>query len=171
MDTLTFQAVSLLNYDPAKIAIPDYVDFCINGQPLADIIDESGALDAPLLSKFTSVLGTMEETNFDRLKILQLKGEAISKNALEALFPAAQFDQRPIWDELKLKKVLLYCCAECGDYKCGGYFVSIKIDQSMVEWNLDVNGKMFQFRFDKSHYMTELDNYLNNVDEMYQDLI
>ncbi|MBI3133481.1 MAG: hypothetical protein HYZ14_02290 [Bacteroidetes bacterium] len=164
MDKLELRAVSLLNADSNDVAIPDFVEFYINDEPLSDKINEFLNPADKVLSKFTSVLGTMELTNFDRLKIRQLQGESINRADLEEFFPAAHFDQKPIFDELKLDKILVYCCAECGDYKCGGYFIRVAQTPDTVTWKLESDGKELSFTFSKREYSSELNSYLNELE-------
>jgi hypothetical protein len=147
-----------------KVAIADYVEFFVNGVPLSDRINETLKPKKPVLSNYTSVLGTMELTNFDRLKIQQLLGKKVSDAELENLFPASQFDQKVIADELALNKVLIYCCAECGDYKCGGFFVRINETPDSISWVLDHSGKKIEFTFDRSEYQAELNGYLSELE-------
>lgn len=164
MDTLELQSVSLLEDDSEKAAISDYVEFFVNGIPLSDQINEILKPKKPVLTNYTSVLGTMELSNFDRLKIQQLLRKKVSDSDLENLFPASQFDQKIIADELALDKVLIYCCAECGDYKCGGFFVKITEESDAVFWNLNHNGKELKFQFPRAEYASELEEYLETLD-------
>lgn len=164
MDTLELRAVSRLNVNPEEVVIPDYVEFYINGEPLSDLINEQTEPSSPVFSKYTSVLGTMELTNFDRLKIRQLQGQRVTKADLEELFPASHFDQKPIFDELKLPEILIYCCAECADYKCGGYFIKLQEEPEKVRWTITTDAKKLQFTFDKKAYRDELNTYLNELE-------
>ena len=71
LDTLELQSVTSLGDANNKVAIAEYVEFFVNGTPLSDQINEIIKPKNPVLSNYTSVLGTMELTNFDRLKIQQ----------------------------------------------------------------------------------------------------
>lgn len=164
MDTLELQSVTSLGDQNNKVAIAEYVEFFVNGIPLSDQINEIIKPKKPVLSNYTSVLGTMELTNFDRLKIQQLLNKKVTDSELENLFPAAHFDQKVIADELDLDKVLIYCCAECGDYKCGGFFVRISESPESISWTLNHSGKKMEFTFDKSEYQAELNGYLSELD-------
>lgn len=164
MDTLELQSVTSLGDQNNKVAIAEYVEFFVNGVPLSDQINEIIKPKKPVLSNYTSVLGTMELTNFDRLKIQQLLNKKVAPVKLEELFPAEHFDQKVIADELSLDKVLIYCCAECGDYKCGGFFVRISETPESISWSLNHSGKNMEFTFDRSEYQAELNGYLSDLE-------
>lgn len=164
LDTLELQSVFSLGDQNKTVAVADYVEFFVNGVPLSDQINNAIKPKKPILSNYTSVLGTMELSNFDRLKIQQLLNKKVSQSELESLFPASQFDQKIIEDELALDKVLIYCCAECGDYKCGGYFVKISETPVAFLWHIEHSGKSLEFSFDKSEYLGELNAYLAELE-------
>jgi hypothetical protein len=164
LDTLELQSVTSLGDANNKVAIAEYVEFFVNGTPLSDQINEIIKPKNPVLSNYTSVLGTMELTNFDRLKIQQLLSKKVGPKKLEELFPAEHFDQKVIADELSLDKVLIYCCAECGDYKCGGFFVKISETPDTISWSLNHSGKNMEFTFDRSEYQAELNGYLSELE-------
>ena len=159
MDTLELQSVTSLGDANNKVAIAEYVEFFVNGTPLSDQINEIIKPKNPVLSNYTSVLGTMELTNFDRLKIQQLLSKKVGPKKLEELFPAEHFDQKVIAD-----KVLIYCCAECGDYKCGGFFVKISETPDTISWSLNHSGKNMEFTFNRSEYQAELNGYLSELE-------
>jgi len=140
MDVLELKAIDLaFGNHPKKneVVVAQYVEFIVNGKPLSDLINEKFNLGKPVFSKFTSVLGTMELTNFDRLKIHQLLAHPVKEKDVEKLFPADNFDQEPILEELELDKILLYCCAECGDYRCSGCFAKITKGPKSFTWIIE----------------------------------
>lgn len=164
MDQLELKYVSVLDENHKSIAVGDYVEFYINGNALSEIINQNCQPKNPLLQNFTSTLGTMELSNFDRLKVKQLLGENIDQTTIEKLFPSKQFDQKPIFDELALPEVLIYCCAECADYKCGGVFAKINKQANQITWEISFNQKKLDFSFDKSEYENEFKEYLTELD-------
>lgn len=162
MDQLQLESIS--STKNTQVAVPDYVEFIINGEPLSEIINRETKPEHRVLSKYTSVLGTMEFTNSDRLKVMQLSGKKITAAELEKIFPAKHFDHKPILEELNLDKILIYCCAECGDYKCGGYYIQLQETTDSIIWNLIGLTKNIQFRFSKAEYMEVLSEYLDSLD-------
>jgi len=56
-------------------------------------------------------------------------------------------------------KLLLYCCAHCGDEGCGGMDVEISKSELYYDW--DFGDDKLKFRFERSQY----ENYLNNFFE------
>lgn len=164
MDTLELKYVSLLDENHKSVAIADYVEFFVNGKALSEIINEKCQPKNPLLKNFTSTLGTMELTNFDRLKVRQLLVEKIDQSDIEKLFPSSRFDQKIIFDELALPEILLYCCAECADYKCGGVFVKINSSANSIDWTVNFNQQKLNFSFDKKLYQEEFADYIQELD-------
>jgi len=164
MDKLELRSVSVLNADSKQVAIPDYVEFYINDKPLSELINKTFKPEDAVLSKFTSVLGTMELTNFDRLKVKQLLGNKITKADVNTLFPTPHFDQAPIFDELKLPEILVYCCAECADYKCGGYSIQLQPGPDTIGWKLVSGDQKLEFTFSKKEYISELSGYIAELE-------
>ena len=137
----------------------------MNDEPLSDLLNHFFSLNERVLAKFTSTLGTMESVNSDRLKVIQLLAKKPTQKELNELFPAPRFDQKPILEELALDQVLIYCCAECGDYKCGGIFAKISKESDAYSWVFERDGKKLKFNFAADQYEAVLQNYIAGLDD------
>jgi len=175
MDTLELKEVDLRFIKNPKAAILQYVEFFVNDRSLIEIIEDYFQPKKTLLSKFTSVLGTMESLNFDRLKVAQLTNTSVDSKTIEQFFPAKHFDQEPIFAELQLPKTLLYCCAECGDFRCSGIFIKVVHNNKYVEWHIfepefsalekTDTSKTLVFKFNAKEYSATFTDYLNQIKE------
>ena len=175
MDKLELKAVDLSFVKESNAAVQQYVEFIVNGKPLSTQIEKHFKLEKPLFSKFTSVLGTMELTNFDRLKVHQLLCHTTHQKDVDELFPAKQFDQEEILTELKLDKVLIYCCAECADYRCSGVFTIITKTPKSFKWSIEnpifdakdlINETpTLDFEFDQEAYHKTFKDYVLGLDD------
>jgi hypothetical protein len=164
MDHLELESIDLSFGNKIKkpnVAVHEYVEFIVNEEPLSELLNQHFGYKPPLLAKFTSTLGTMELVSSDQLKIEQLLGHTITEKELEKFFPAKHFDQKPILEELAHDKVLIYCCAECGDYKCSGIFARITKGPGSYTWLFEDNGKQLTFEFEKEAYEQVLKHYLD----------
>lgn len=175
MDKLELKAIDLSFVKESSVAVQQYVEFIVNGQALSTQIEKHFKLEKPLFSKFTSVLGTMELTNFDRLKVHQLLAHTTHEKDVEELFPAKHFDQEPILTELKLNNVLIYCCAECADYRCSGVFAKISKTPKSFKWSIEhpifnaadlINDSpTLDFEFDQETYHKIFKDYVLGLDD------
>jgi len=170
MDTLELKSIDQAFQQTEEVVVSQYVEFIVNGKPLSQLINQHFKLDKPLFSKFTSTLGTMELTNFDRLKIHQLLTHPVKEKDVEKLFPKKHFEQEPILEELELDKILLYCCAERADSRCSGCFVKVTKSPKTFIWTLDAplfsdkdkedNSNELKFEFEQEAYHKAFKTYL-----------
>jgi hypothetical protein len=168
MDHLELELIDLSFGNKIKkpnVAVHEYVEFIVNNEPLSDLLNRHFDYKPPVLAKFTSTLGTMELASSDQLKVSQLLGQAITEKELEKFFPAKHFDQKPILEELAQDKVLIYCCAECGDYKCSGIFAKITKGPNSYTWLFEDKGKQLKFEFEKDAYEQVLRDYIESLEE------
>jgi hypothetical protein len=65
---------------------------------------------------------------------------------------------------LRLPEILVYCCAECADYKCGGYAIQLEQGPDTIGWKLKSGDKKLQFTFSKKEYISELNGYITELE-------
>ena len=68
-----------------------------------------------------------------------------------------------IKDELAEPGILIYCCAQCGDYLCGGVKVNMVIDEHYVKWTFGEKEEKLVFAFDKYAYLDTLKAYQSKI--------
>ncbi len=64
-------------------------------------------------------------------------------------------------EELNDPEIIIYGCAECGDYDCGGITVNIDRTEISVIWLIKDENKDLKFEFEKNLYFSAFDKFLD----------
>ena len=85
-------------------------------------------------------------------------GKRISDKEIKDCYPSEWNEDKLQWyvekarKELAEPEVIIYCCAECGDYDCGGIKVKIdKTDEAFL-WTFTQEDRYLTFEFEKYQY-------------------
>jgi hypothetical protein len=148
----------------------EYYEFFINDKPLSLILTEFCNFDNSILDNCIGVFGSFSNRQFELNKIKRLLIKQITEQEIRAVFPK-DFDKQFLdngienyLEELADEQIIIYGCAECGDYGCGGFKVKVdKTDDSFV-WTYSDEGKILQFHFEKNQYFKTFDNYRQTID-------
>ena len=145
----------------------EFLEFYINDTPLTELLNSFYNQKGSILDNWVGVLGWTTNLPAEIIKIKQLLGKNISDKEIRQVFPASWTDIEFKYyldkyrDELANPEIIIYCCAECGDYDCGGIAVSIDKTDNSVIWKIIDKEKMLSFQFDKYQYFDILNNRLN----------
>ncbi len=147
----------------------EFYEFFINDQPLSVILTEFCKLENSLLDNWIGVLGSFPNRKSELNTIKRLLLKPITEQDIRDVLPKDlnihYLDNRieNYKEELADEEIIIYCCAECGDYGCGGFKVKVdKTDDTFV-WTYCDEGKMLQFHFDKHQYFTTFDTYRQGI--------
>ena len=105
------------------------------------------------------------------IKLKQLLGKIVSDNEIRKVFPASWTDNEfehyleKYRDELSNPEIIIYCCAECGDYACGGITISLDKTNSSIIWTISEEDKKLQFEFDKFLYFDILQKRIKHLED------
>ena len=149
----------------------EFLEFYINDIPLSELLNSFYNHKKSILDNWVGVLGWTTNLPAEIIKIKQLLGKNISDNEIRQVFSASWSDTEFEYyldkyrDELANPKIIIYCCAECGDYDCGGISVSIDKTDNLVIWKIIENEKILSFQFDKYQYFDILNKRLSNVEK------
>ena len=147
----------------------EFLEFYINDTPLTELLNSFYNQKGSILDNWVGVLGWITNLPAEMIKIKQLLGKNISDKEIRQVFPASWTDTEFEYyldkyrDELANPEIIIYCCAECGDYDCGGIAVSIDKTDNSVIWKIIDKEKMLSFQFDKYQYLDILNNRLNHL--------
>ena len=147
----------------------EFLEFYINDTPLTELLNSFYNQKGSILDNWVGVLGWTTNLPAEMIKIKQLLGKNISDKEIRQVFPASWTDTEFEYyldkyrDELANPEIIIYCCAECGDYDCGGIAVSIDKTDNSVIWKIIDKEKMLSFQFDKYQYLDILNNRLNHL--------
>lgn len=149
----------------------NFFEFYIDEIPLSRRLDEFYNNKLPLIDNWVGMLGAFENKEAEKVKIKQLLLKDIKKEDLSNVFPKT-LDKRELEncienykEELADEEVIVYGCAECGDYQCGGYGVKIDKDNDCFIWKFKNDKETLQFKFNKYEYYEELDKYLKRINK------
>lgn len=145
-----------------------FLEYFINDKPLSEQLDKIYNTKTPLLENWIGALGS-GNIKADRIKVKQLLQRKVSDNEIREVYPSSWTDDEFKWylnkyrEELENPEVLIYCCAECGDYDCGGIAVAIKQTENSVVWIITGVNDNLKFEFDKNLYFDVFNKYLNQI--------
>lgn len=148
-----------------------FYEFYINDKPLSSLITEFCNLDKSLLENWVGVLGSFQNRQSELNKIKRLLLKQISEQEILDIFPKGldkYYLDHGIEDykkELADQEIIIYGCAECGDYGCGGYAIKIDKQEELIIWTFNDEGNILQFHFDKHQYFNAFDNYRQLIDK------
>lgn len=178
MDILTLKRYDL-DQSPNKSetshrrTVSSFIEFYINDQPLSSLLDSSYSGNrTSVLENNVGVLGSFKNIPLEIIKVNQLLGRTNTDSDFAEFSEqlAQTMDQSHIADvidsvkdELAAPGVMIYCCAACGDYLCGGVTVDLCINDENVTWTFADGDLKKVFVFDKYAYLGTLKSYLSKI--------
>jgi hypothetical protein len=148
----------------------EFLEFFINDVPLTELLNKFYNQKGSVLDNWIGVLGWTTNSQAEIIKLKQLLGKNINDNDIRKVFPASWTDNEfesnleKYRDELSNPEIIIYCCAECGDYDCGGITVSINKTDSSVIWTIAEKDKTLSFEFDKYLYFDTLQKRIKHLE-------
>lgn len=145
-----------------------FLEYFINDKPLSEQLDIFFNTKTSILENWVGALGS-GNSKADIIKVKQLLGKKVSDKEIRDVYPLSWTDDEFQWylekhrEELDNSEVLIYCCAECGDYDCGGIAVTIDKTENSVVWTVIDDSKVLKFEFDKNLYFDIFNKYLNQI--------
>ncbi len=150
-----------------------FTEFFINNRPLSALLDDFYASKHFItLKNNIGVLGSKRNTALEIIKVKQLLGKTINKADFDELMKelGRTIDKNTIkdiidslTDELAEPGIMIYCCARCGDYQCGGVMVEMVIDEHYIKWTFGDAERNLVFVFDKYAYLGTIRSYLDKI--------
>jgi hypothetical protein len=165
MDTISLKPYSRPDDLPQR---REFLEFFINDKPLSELLNKFYGSKKSILENWIGVLGSFANLQAEVIKLKQLLGRHVTDKDIAAAFlqhgaPATWNDVSKYRDELEDPEVLIYCCAACGDYDCGGIAVRINREEDMTTWTvLEGNGSLV-LTFNKYHYFDVFGSRLQYV--------
>jgi hypothetical protein len=147
----------------------EFLEFYINGQPLSEQLNSFYRIEGNILENWIGVLGWFVNAKTDIIKAKQLLGKKISDKEIRAAYPPAWSDsefqpyQEKHQEELSDPEIIIYCCAECGDYDCGGIRIELDKTEHAFIWTITEKNKQLKFEFDKYQYFDLFDKYIRQL--------
>lgn len=136
----------------------EFLEFYVNDKPLSQMLDKFYEIKGSLLEDWIGILGWSVNKWVDIIKIKQLLGASITDKEIRAQYPE-NWDDREFEgyldkhrEELSDPEVIIYGCAECGDYDCGGISVKIDEKEDTFLWTFSSDNGHLIFEFDKYQY-------------------
>lgn len=148
----------------------DFMEFFINDVPLTEILNKFYNQKGSVLDNWIGVLGSSTNLPAEIIKIKQLLKKNVSDQEIRKVFPSSWTDNKFEYylekyrDELSNPEIIIYCCAECGDYGCGGITASINKTANSVTWTITENDKTLNFEFDKYLYFDTLQKRIKRLE-------
>lgn len=145
-----------------------FLEYFINDKPLSELLDKFYNSKTSILENWIGALGSANPKS-DIIKAKQLLGKKVSDKEIREVYPSSWTDDEFQWyldkykEELEDPEVLIYCCAECGDYDCGGIAVTISKTETSVVWTIKEASKVLTFEFDMYLYFDVFNKYLNQL--------
>ena len=147
----------------------EFYEFFINDQPLSVILTEFCKLKNSLLDNWVGVLCSFPNRQSELNTIKRLLLKQITEQEIREVFPK-DLDKHYLdngienyKEELADEEIIIYGCAECGDYGCGGFKVKVDKTGDTFVWTYGDEGKILQFHFDKHQYFKTFDNYRQTI--------
>jgi hypothetical protein len=143
-----------------------FLEFFVNGVPLSELVDKFFETKGSILDNWIGVLGSFKNYKAEIIKVKQLLGRSISDEEIREMYPSKWNDKEFQWylektrEELSDPEVIIYCCAECGDYDCGGLKAEIKNTEYTFVWAITGESKRLTLEFEKQQYFELFDKYL-----------
>jgi len=148
----------------------EFLEFFIDDRPLSSLLDTFYKSNGSILDNWIGVLGSSANRKDDIIKVKQLLGKSITDKEIRQLYPDNWTDDEFEWylektrEELSNPEILIYCCAECGDYDCGGIAITIGKTNNSVIWTISDNDSKLKFEFDKYLYFEVFNRYMQYCD-------
>ena len=152
----------------------EFYEFFINDQPLSVILTEFCKLEYSLLDNWVGVLGSFPNRQSELNTIKRLLLKQITEQEIREVFPK-DLDKHYLdngienyKEELADEEIIIYGCAECGDYGCGGFKIKVDKQHDTVVWTYNDEGNILQFHFDKHQYFSTFDTYRHTLENNYR---
>lgn len=148
----------------------EFLEFFINDKPLSELLDKFYGTKGSVLDNWIGVLGSSANKKAEIIKVKQLIGKTISDREIRQVYPADWSDSEFQWylekerEELSDPEVIIYCCAECGDYDCGGIKAKIDKTNEAFIWTFTNDNQELGFAFDKYQYFDLFEKYLKQLE-------
>lgn len=148
-----------------------FLEFFINCSPLSELLDKFYRMNGSILDNWIGTLGAFENRRAEVIKVKQLLGKTISDEEIRRTYPSEWNDKDFQWylervrDELSNPEIIIYCCAECGGYDCGGIKAKIEKTENAFVWTFTEEEKQLMFSFDKYQYFDLFDKYLKQLEK------
>ncbi len=149
---------------------PEFLEYFVNEVPLSEQLNKFYNSEKGILHNWIGALGFPDQVNI--VKVKQLLGKTVTDKDIRNLYPAPDWtDDEFEWylekqrEELEVPEILVYCCAACGDYDCGGIAVTIDRKEASIIWKFNQNGNTLSFEFDKHSYYNVFKKYLQKISD------
>ncbi len=152
-----------------------FIEFYINDKPLSELLNSFYKFkEKSILDNSVGVLGSFSNVALEIVKLNQLIGKEFTEADLKQVresFPigldanSIEHCLDGIREEIANPEILIYCCAECGDYLCGGVTVNVKIDDDYVTWIFTNESQKLTFQFNKYSYYNTLKKHMQKIRE------
>lgn len=160
-----------LSYKGVVKSEREFLEFFVNDKPLSEILDKFYETKGSILDNWIGKLGSSVNKKAEILKVKQLIGKTISDKEIRQVYPSEWSDEEFQWylakerEELSNPEVIIYCCAECGDYDCGGIKAKIDTTENAFVWTITEEDKGLTLEFDKYQYFDLFDKYLRQLEK------
>jgi hypothetical protein len=147
----------------------EFLEYFINDKPLSELLDQFYNSKTCILDNWIGALGSSINPKTDIIKVKQLLGKHVTDKEIRQVYPSSWTDKEfklyldKNREELENPEILIYCCAECGDYDCGGIAVTIDKTDTSVIWTIHDGNKTLKFEFDKHLYFDVFNRYLRQL--------
>ena len=148
----------------------EFYEFFINDKPLSEILTEFCKLDKTLLDNWVGLLGSFSNKKAELNYIKRLILEQISEQEIRDVFPKdlnkfyLDNEIENYREELADEEIIIYGCAECGDYGCGGFKIKANRQGNQFVWTYNEEEKILQFIFDEHQYFDTFDSYRKTIE-------
>ena len=149
----------------------EFFEFFINDVPLTELLNEFYNQKGSVLDNWIGVLGWTTNFPAEIIKLKQLLGKNVTDNEIRKVFPTSftenefEYYLEKYRNELSNPEIIIYCCAECGDYECGGIKISLHKTDTSVIWTFSENDKTLEFEFDKYLYFDILQRRIKHLED------
>ena len=149
----------------------EFLEFFVNDKPLSELLDKFYETKGSILGNWIGVLGSSVNKKAEVIKVKQLLGKSISDKEIRHVYPFEWSVDEFQWyldkerEQLSDPEVIIYCCAECGDYDCGGIKAKIAKTDSSFLWTFNHEDKQLRFEFNNYHYFDLFDKYLRQLEK------
>lgn len=153
-------SLDIRRYKPPGKAI-ECMEYFIDEKPLSEHLKNLNKTN--VFDKWISAFSIPSNVGIERLKAKHLMNKRVSDDEIRRLYDV---DENIEWhvqkhrEELNNSEVLLYCCAECGDYDCGGIATEITFTDKSIIWFFGGETDPLTFEFDKFKYFSVFNRFL-----------
>ena len=148
----------------------DFLEFFINDIPLSELLNKFYNDGESILDNWVGALGWTTNLPSEIIKLKQLLGKNISDKEIRQVYPASWTEKEfenyldSYRDELSNPEIIIYCCAECGGYYCGGIKILITKTDNSIIWKVTETNNAINFEFDKYLYFETFQRRLKHLE-------